>query len=536
MILAMARPTKRATSSIPQFRKATPADILSLAKGKRITIKLPAEIAGEPDELVSAKVGKEVTFSLRTRDPALAKARHGAATAQLERHFTAFRSGPQPLTKKQREALAGLLYKAFAEHLEDDPGDVELWQHVQRVNEHALNGKPLTIDTFPGEGRIRLLEARFGGLVNLILQREGVVTDERSRMLLLADAGRALNEAAQKLERNARGDFRVDPVADRFPEWKGTPQTSATPVPNFVSFDDVFERWKRERSPAAVTVTTWKGYVKSFVSYLGHDDMLRVTEDDMIAWKDALVEQGYPISSLRVGRIAAIKALFNYAKANRLTPTNPCDALQLKQKRKAGTRMQAYSDGEVARILALASRESLPYRRWLPWLMATSGARVAELAQLWGQRILKVDGYHVMRISPAEDAGSLKNEGSERDVPIHPLLIEQGFLDFVIEKGEGPLFYKKAVRAKEGGRHASKGVSNHLSQWIREQGFADKRKAPNHAFRHWFKTAMMRVGVLDSVADAIQGHKGRGGEADTYRHGHIETLAQAVAKLKVPQE
>ncbi|ADP72341.1 integrase domain protein SAM domain protein [Rhodomicrobium vannielii ATCC 17100] len=354
-------------------------------------------------------------------------------------------------------------------------------------------------------------------------------------MLLLADAGRALVEAARKLERNARGDYAPDPTAQRFPEWKGAADGEVKPLAS-VSFDEVFERWKRERTPAASTVSTWKGYVKSVVAHLGHNDMARVRKDDVLAWKDSLIEQGYSASSLQVGRIAAIKALFGFAVDNRLVPANPFDGMKLRQKRRAGTRMQPYTDDEVARILSLSSRETVPSRRWLPWLMALSGARVAELAQLWGGRVLKVDGVHVLRLTPAEDGGSLKNEGSERDVPIHPALIEQGFLDFVIEKGDGPLFYGKATRAAKGGRHASKGVSNHLATWIRKQGFTDRRKAPNHAFRHWFKSACLRVGVQDSVADAIQGHKGSRGEADRYRHADIKTMAKAIAIIGVPKE
>jgi integrase len=104
--------------------------------------------------------------------------------------------------------------------------------------------------------------------------------------------------------------------------------------------------------------------------------------------------------------------------------------------------------------------------------MALSGARIGEVAQLWGSRIVEIDGIHVMRIAPAEDGGTLKNEGSERDVPIHPAIIERGFLDFVKQRGSGPLFYGKKGH---GQRHASKPVANHLAAWIREQGFTDGR-------------------------------------------------------------
>jgi integrase len=170
--------------------------------------------------------------------------------------------------------------------------------------------------------------------------------------------------------------------------------------------------------------------------------------------------------------------------------------------------------------------------------MALSGARVGELAQLWGRRIVQVDGIWIMKIAPAEDGGTLKNEGSERDVPIHSAIIERGFLDFVRSRGDGPLFYKggreKASR-DPGSRHASKGVANHLATWIRDNGFNDPRKAPSHALRHWLKTALQHVGVQDSVADAIQGHRGSRGEADTYRHASIQTMANAIARIKPPQ-
>jgi integrase len=112
-------------------------------------------------------------------------------------------------------------------------------------------------------------------------------------------------------------------------------------------------------------------------------------------------------------------------------------------KRRAGQRRLPYSDSEVARILALAGRETNASRRWLPWLAALSGARIGEVAQLWGNRITTEDGIAAMAIRPAEDGGSLKNEASERTVPIHPAILEAGFLDFVQQQGSGPLFYRR---------------------------------------------------------------------------------------------
>jgi integrase len=153
-------------------------------------------------------------------------------------------------------------------------------------------------------------------------------------------------------------------------------------------------------------------------------------------------------------------------------------------------------------------KETNAARRWLPWLVALSGARIGELAQLWAEGIKNENGVHFMEIKAARDGGSLKTPNSERKVPLHPVLIEDGFLDFVKAQGPGPLFYLRSS-GDPNRRHASKTLSNRVAEWIREQGFRDPRKAPNHALRHWWKTAALNTGFRDSLAHAIQGHAGR---------------------------
>ena len=74
-----------------------------------------------------------------------------------------------------------------------------------------------------------------------------------------------------------------------------------------------------------------------------------------------------------------------------------------------------------------------------------------------------------------------------------------------------------------------------MAAWVREQGFDDPRKAPNHALRHWWKSIAARIGMQDSLADAIQGHAGSS-VASTYRHFDLETLAKGVAAIPVPAE
>jgi hypothetical protein len=49
-----------------------------------------------------------------------------------------------------------------------------------------------------------------------------------------------------------------------------------------------------------------------------------------------------------------------------------------------------------------------------------------------------VENIWCIKLDP--DAGSLKTSGSERIIPLHPALIENGFLKFVAKIKSGPLF------------------------------------------------------------------------------------------------
>ncbi|YBW37917.1 hypothetical protein ACMYR2_0408 [Nitrobacter sp. TKz-YC01] len=179
-------------------------------------------------------------------------------------------------------------------------------------------------------------------------------------------------------------------IVSQFERWcsavrAGQPAESgevAAPSPDEqtpLTFEALWIRWEREAKPAPSTVSTWWGYVLQFQRHLGHDDPRRVTPDDVVAWKDALLARG--LTSVRDGHLAAIKTLFNYGVRNRLLKANPAEGLTAARKTRAGNRRLPYDDDEVARLLALADCETRPSRNWLPWLTALSGARIAAAKQ-----------------------------------------------------------------------------------------------------------------------------------------------------------
>jgi hypothetical protein len=173
---------------------------------------------------------------------------------------------------------------------------------------------------------------------------------------------------------------------------------------------------------------------------------------------------------------AAVKTLFNYGVRNRLLKRNPAEGLTTARKTPAGKRRLPYADDEVARLLSLADCETRPSHRWLPWLTALSGARIGEVAQLWRNRVVEIDGIPVMKIAPAADGDTIKNVGSERDIPIHSAIIERGFLDFVGTKDGGPLFYTGGKMKRIAGCRPPKHESSRNMD--SRAGFSRSKKGP----------------------------------------------------------
>ncbi|WP_347881375.1 DUF6538 domain-containing protein [Agrobacterium sp. GD03872] len=552
----MPRPMLRDGSAVPQFRRRVPRDILEIARGKLVLVELPG-MKGEPSVAITALAGQFIKFSLKTYDPDVAKHRHAAANSQVDRQFQSWRQGPATVSHVQIVALAGEAYRLFVERFHENPGSPQNWAAFKAFNRAAAEGRLLNIpsltpgdlpsdaqaeaifgpdftegvNTLPAQASdiLNSLEARFGFLTDWVLQKHGLAIDAESRAKLLRQISSASQDAGWNLKRNAEGDYSPDPKAARFP-----PVTVLAKPSKATTLDELFEKWEAETKPSASTRSTWRSNLRNLKKHLGvkADDITRITGEEIVAWKDAAVAKGLAAKTINGSYLGMAKTVFNYGIANRLLSTNPADNVRVATRGKAGAGKLPYTDEEVARLLTLAAKERDPSRRWLPWLAASSGARIGEVAQLWGSRVREEDGIPVMVIAPAGDGGSLKNEGSERIVPLHPAVIGAGFLEFAKSKGDGPLFYRRSS-GKAIKRHASKGVTNRLSTWIRANGFTDERKAPNHALRHYFKSAAVKVGIADSLADAIQGHAAQG-DAGRYRHFDTKTKAEAVALLSIP--
>lgn len=394
-----------------------------------------------------------------------------------------------------------------------------------------------------GESDFAQMEAYWGDTAQTLLSTHSILADpadtEGFRRLCAA-----LNKAAILCHDDvvahlsgAPRDIPAAPEAPARPALGGPKQTTG---PGLLEIFDLYA------APPQLTSSVrreWRHYIEHLVAFVGHDDAARLTRDDVVAWRDHLLQtptrHGRPRKAVTVRDkyISALRASLRWAVEERKLGQNVAADVAVRVRREVRTRGPEFTTPEAVAILTAAlkppagklSAPNVRARRWVPWLCAYSGARVNEVGQLRKQDVKQVDGVWVINLTP--EAGTIKT-GQFREVPIHAHLIEQGFVEFVRAQADGPLFYDPArIRSDaEGNRHIKK-VGERLAAWVRKEvGVDDPRIKPNHAWRHLFKTISREAGIAENVCDAITGHApltvGRG-----YGSGTIKAKADAMARF-----
>ena len=536
MALMMSRPWKHPQTGAYYLRSRTPKDLLQKARGRKIALPVNGRAT-------TVTVGDYVKASLGTKDPAEARERHRIASAALDEVWRGFRSGPRVLSQKEAEGLAGAFYRAFAEGAEDNPGKPELWEGVLQANHEASLGgvlpSPLAIRQRPRTSE-ETMEGRFGEIADALLRHHRINTTGEGRIRLMEALRRGGDQAAEKLKRNAKGDYRPDPGADRFPSVpRGGPAKSDGASVTTTTVSGLFAKWKERKARQGASPRSarrWEPVIRQFVAFLGHDDAARVATKDVIDWREALYDEGrVSADTFRKTNRAALNSVFALGVDLMLLPSNPVTPVKAERSRKVRVRDRGFTDEEARRILkasamtadkaARTSPWTLRSRRWVPWLCAYSGARVTEMTQLRKQDVLRVEGVDCIRITP--EAGSVKS-GEFRLVPLHPHMIEQGFLEFVRGAKDGPLFYGPSRK----GADPAQRQSNAIATWVRSDsvGVTDPNVQPNHGWRHRFKNAASRAGISDRVSHHITGHA-QGNEGNRYGDAEVSTMWEAIKRL-----
>lgn len=368
----------------------------------------------EPACIKVVTIGTDVAFSLETTDEAIAAARHADALEHLQRLFDLTEATPVKLSHRDMVALAGAVYHTYVWVHEDDPGEPGRWAWHKGLSRAIFEGRirdapPATLKVDDSDAGLLLfgtgdltaainalpagqhdgLENRFGLLADwaLIRHRIHLAPDQRNHFLKLGAA--ASLDASWQLRRNAEGDYRPDPMAQRFP-----PIESVAALKPKQTITGLFDSWWREAKATGRSQSThhaYKNAIDRLVKHLGHDDAGRVTEADMIAFKDARLTI-VSVKTLKDGDLPGIRSVFGWAVDNKKLSKNPANAIKIKAEKKTRTRSKGFTDGEAeAIVVACLEYQRKPKedartaaaKKWAPLIAAYTGCRIAEALRIW---------------------------------------------------------------------------------------------------------------------------------------------------------
>lgn len=513
------------------LRVRVPKDLLKIAPGR--TIHLPVDGVWRP-----VKVGSAVKLSLETSDATTAKTRFGESYAALVQAWEAMRSLPAALTHKQMLALAGEIRGAFVSAFDDEPGTARRWAHVLVKNQRATVGQsnPLKIST--PETIAKDMERRFGSIVDIKLAQKGLSISSEQRPMLLQHVAQALDDAAVVNMAKADGDYSNGGVSTKYPDYAPAPSRSPTAADpkheaaTAVTFTSVIDEEVRRRSAGKdalpmrdATVNKFRGAAEGFRMFRGSDDATMVTAREAHDWKQAMLDEGRLSNNSIKQRLQNLRTVLEWARQHSFgelySTGNPLDVVKPPAFKPVASDARTYTMDEAQTVLLAARRQAKPETRWLPWLCAYSGARINELAQLRPMNFFQLNGDWFFRLTTT-GGKTLKNRTSERIVPVHPELIQEGLLDFIgayPPESEARLFIPSSTQD--------------VQRWVREKvGLTREKLAPSHGWRHLFEDLCMNGGVSDAARNYMTGRAtGRSSEGYGKSQAMLPGLANEMRKV-----
>ncbi|MFK3889788.1 DUF6538 domain-containing protein [Sphingomonas sp. NPDC079357] len=311
-------------------------------------------------------------------------------------------------------------------------------------------------------------------------------------------------------------------------------------------------RWQAARSPTPKAIAAAAKAIEYFISYIGDVGIGEITADDCFEYRDAL--EVMPASMPRAQRrlpfadlvtlyesrtdvvrvkpasvkkyLGAIQALLGFAFQERFIPANVAAGIKVeghskKSNRRPFTRAELtslFADPLFTRAWSLSeSRSSVSDTtlRWLFFLGLCTGGRIEELGQILVPDVQQADGVWYIDVTTyiSEDvaeadpelAKRTKTDSSTRVIPLHPKLIELGFVNHVLalyQAGFVKLFGdlrpdSLQVQTKEASRRANRVIDKAVSR---------DRRIVFHSFRHTFKDLCRDAEIPKDVHDQMMGH------------------------------
>jgi integrase len=245
-----------------------------------------------------------------------------------------------------------------------------------------------------------------------------------------------------------------------------------------------------------------------------------------------------PMAPLTINKyLNKLSAMLNWAVEEELLDHNPAVGLKVADPVHAQDKRLPFSDHQLVKIFtALSDKSGAEY--WVPHIGLYNGMRLNEICQLNVEDVVvrdKVWCFNITRdVGCGVDDKVLKTKSSERVVPIHPQLLELGFMRYLKQferKTRGKLF--PDIKPGTTG-YRSDQFSKWFARFLRSID-ADGDRTSFHSFRHNFRDALREAGVRHEITMLLGGwadrSNSRASQAFYGKGYHMTTVLNELNKV-----
>jgi integrase len=198
-----------------------------------------------------------------------------------------------------------------------------------------------------------------------------------------------------------------------------------------------------------------------------------------------------------------------------------------RKKAAANTKRSPFTIAELNKILQLTSKLSRATAEyWTPPCLLFTGMRLNEFAQLRTSDLIEHNGRPHLSVVCVQDQEEdedltangtvrcqlpderrVKSASARRFIPIHPTLIEFGFLDFIrsrVRKGGAASIFRECKPDKYG--YYSGPLGKRLNGKITKAGVKKTRQKSVYSLRHNFSDACDSGGIPERTKNKFMGH------------------------------
>jgi integrase len=355
------------------------------------------------------------------------------------------------------------------------------------------------------------------------------------------------------------------------------PDVDNTTGPSGETLRAAFEGWKRERRPKKSAVTEYERAVRLFIELQGNlpvvqikkrharlfvealqqvprqrtSALLHLTLPQIVEWAKEHPEATRVSATTVNKQIGGLQAVVRWAYdkggfiPDEVTWADPFARMRLDEDE---SNRAPFDIEDLRKLFASpvftrqtrlkAARGETAY--WLPILALFTGGRRGELAGLRVADVQDIDGQAMLTFLEDREAGrTLKTQNSQRAVPLHHVLRELGFLDYVQKRtadGDKAWLFPAVAPDKPGELEA---WTKWFGRYRRSLGISDRNVF--HSLRHNFLDALRVARVDPEMRTALFGH---GWQRTTTTAGYgvkdmvlrftAKALAESIASVSYP--